>query len=47
MDKNCQKMTDNKVGFWAPAGNFASKNKKVMVESKLKKQQDVWENRQK
>lgn len=47
MDKNSQKQTDNKVGFWAPAGNFQSKNQKVVVESKLKKQQDVWETRQK
>lgn len=40
-------VSDNKVGFWAPAGNPVSKNKKVMVESKLKKEKDVWDTRDK
>lgn len=47
MDKNSQKVTDNKVGFWSPAGNLQSKNMKVMEESKFKKEKDVWEHRQK
>ena len=47
MDKHTGQSTENKLGFWAPAGNPKSKNKKVMEESKLKKEQDVWDTRKK
>lgn len=47
MNKVDYSLTDNKIGFWAPAGNPASKNKKVMIESKLKKEKDVWDTREK
>lgn len=47
VDKINHSETGNKVGFWAPAGNPVSKNQKVMVESKHKKEQDVWDTRKK
>lgn len=47
VDKLTHKETGNKVGFWAPAGNPATKNQKVVVESRSKKEKDVWDTRKK
>lgn len=47
LDLNTNEMANNKLGFWAPAGNPISKNEKIVAESKLTKEQQIWETRKK
>jgi hypothetical protein len=45
VDVQTLKKADKPIGFWAPAGNMQSKNLKVVKESKLVKEQQVWQTR--